>query len=946
VFLLISFSKSFAQQPAHFFLGKEEFEGVQIYDVIQDSELNYWFATDQGFYKYDGYNFVSIKCIDLKGQSAFGFVKNKNNTIFCYNLNNQIIKIENNECSIFYELKEQERSSDIYLHITSDNNLLILTKTALLFDENGKRIKTQTLRPNYYAYPFLTQQGKTISHIADEDSLLVFDNNTFNVVPLINAPDNLIGVLKFFRIHETTYAISIATKEFFTFDENNYQLKSIPENIFIDNKEYLRFYNENNQLWIAGTLSGVRFINEPSQPKPIDLMYSQFLISDVFKDSEGNMLLSTFNNGVLVVPNLEIPDVLTLPENQSIVSIHHDKDAGMLMGTLNGRLLTKKGNDYSVLCDNGRRPLQAIYSWPNFPFILFDDGQIKAYNKATGKIILLVTGSLKDATLVDDHTIYLALNTSICKITWKGLNIFEKEYVNNLKIRSYSIETESKNKNIYVGTSDGLKIVAPNGNIKDAKFNTQSIFANDLENNAETIYVAAKTNGILVFKDGKVIQQIIPKVNQKEIEVYKLIVKDKKIYTNSSEGFVVFDMNGSVLMQLNKMHGFSTNKIFDFEILDDQLWICHSKGIHKLSTELLKSKIEKPLIHLVDININDTVTPTLSQKGEFKSDQRKFRFIVSSSTLRNKENIRYHYKLLGYEDNWSIANYNDNEIIYNALAPGNYTFTVKAENQTVFSDPVFYTFSISAPFYTRTWFIIATALFFLLIITLIYRRQLNVQKKKAKMINELNFSRLTAIQSQMNPHFIFNSLNSIQDLVLKGDVDKSYSFITKFSNLIRRTLNYSDKDFIEFEQEIKLIELYLSLEKLRFKEDLDYKIDADSIEDIMVPPMLIQPFIENALIHGLLHKEGKKLISIRFELTDVLICTIEDNGIGREKAKEIKLRQRSDHESFSSQAIKKRFSILSEHFKGELGFKYEDLYFNNEATGTRVTLYVPVKRKF
>ena len=198
----------------------------------------------------------------------------------------------------------------------------------------------------------------------------------------------------------------------------------------------------------------------------------------------------------------------------------------------------------------------------------------------------------------------------------------------------------------------------------------------------------------------------------------------------------------------------------------------------------------------------------------------------------------------------------------------------------------------------------------------------------------------------MNPHFIFNSLNSIQDLVLKGDVENSYSYITTFSDLVRRTLSYSEKDFIEFEQEIKLLELYLLLEKLRFKKNFSFEIHKGNVEDIMIPPMLIQPFIENSLAHGLLHKEGEKKLSVSFELNDMLICKIEDNGIGREKSKVIKQRQNKAHESFSGKAIGKRLEILSDVFEGDFGYAYEDLYDKNEAIGTRVILTIPIKRKF
>lgn len=223
---------------------------------------------------------------------------------------------------------------------------------------------------------------------------------------------------------------------------------------------------------------------------------------------------------------------------------------------------------------------------------------------------------------------------------------------------------------------------------------------------------------------------------------------------------------------------------------------------------------------------------------------------------------------------------------------------------------------------------------------------MTLQSRKAQQINELNASKLVAIQSQMNPHFIFNAMNSIQDLILKGDIENSYSYVTTFSNLVRSTLKYSDKDFIDFSQELELLRLYLSLEKLRFEEELQFEIEDLVDEDIQLPPLLIQPFVENALLHGLLHKDGLKKLVIRFELREALICTIQDNGIGRERARAIRERQRGEHESFSGKAIRTRFDILSDVHKGEFGYVHEDLLADGLPAGTRITLQIPVRRRF
>ncbi len=934
----------FAQQPSYFLLGEDQFEGVQIYDVIQDNALNYWIATDNGIYKYDCYLFTRIECEGVHASSVFGFVKNNSGIIYCHNLNDQILQIKDGVCKLFYELKVEERSADIYLSITARNELMVLTKTALVFGEDGLLIKCNRPRYNYYGFPFLTAGGITICHIVDSDSLLTYENGVFKTRKLHNDGGTVNGVLKFFTLSGKVYAISTAGKEIYSFDALGYSLNLKSASTFDEHKGFLRFYNENNQVWTAGIISGVNVLSVDDDLKLSETYYPQYLISDVYRDSEGNLLLSTFNHGILIIPDADIPDVLPVAGNRSVVSIHSDDVFGILMGTLTGELVAYKNGNYSSLSNSGLRPLQAVFSWPEFPFVLFDDGNVKALNKKTGEIFVVTKGSLKDATFVDSTTIYFAMNLGVHKVTWKGGNTLTCEPVESLRMRCYAIEYASADKLIYVATSAGVKTLDSKLKVADVYFERKPVFANDIAAFKDVIYLATK-EGIVTCKNGNPVEVIKTIIQDNAIEAMKLDVYEDRINVITRGGFGMFNRKGEVLMQLNRTNGFSTNRIYDFEVISDMIWICHARGIQQLTLDALHAPAVKPLISISSVMVNDKEVLTLSGAA-FTNEERKFKFSFSSPTLRNKQNIRYHYQLKGYDKISLTSEFADHEIVYNALAPGDYTFVVKAENKGVFSEAVYYSFTIAEPFYLRWWFLLATAFAFILAVALLYSYQLNIQQRKARITNELNLSKLTAIQSQMNPHFIFNSLNSIQDLVLKGDVDNSYSFITKFSNLIRRTLTYSDQEFIEFEQEIKLIELYLSLEKLRFGDGLIFHIDIDNVEDILIPPMLIQPFIENALVHGLLHREGEKRLSIRFKMEETLQCIIEDNGVGRAKAKEIKIRQRSEHESFSGHAIKKRFSILSSRFKEELGFKYEDLTENGLASGTRVTLSIPVKHKY
>lgn len=228
------------------------------------------------------------------------------------------------------------------------------------------------------------------------------------------------------------------------------------------------------------------------------------------------------------------------------------------------------------------------------------------------------------------------------------------------------------------------------------------------------------------------------------------------------------------------------------------------------------------------------------------------------------------------------------------------------------------------------------------------RKQRNELKKAYNKLeestrNQLAVSNLNMLKSQMNPHFIFNLLNSIQELVLKGNIDESYTYMSKFAHLVRQTLHFSDANFVDIEEEIELLNIYLELEKLRFTDDFKYVIIDNNIEDVSIPPLLIQPFVENAIVHGLLHKKGKKLITIEFTLSDQLNCKIYDNGIGRDQAQALKIRSKRKHQSFSTRAIEQRFKLLSDLHNFSYGFAYNDIIENDTIIGTEVNLTLPYK---
>lgn len=225
---------------------------------------------------------------------------------------------------------------------------------------------------------------------------------------------------------------------------------------------------------------------------------------------------------------------------------------------------------------------------------------------------------------------------------------------------------------------------------------------------------------------------------------------------------------------------------------------------------------------------------------------------------------------------------------------------------------------------------------------------IDAMKRNEKELMELNVrmaeSKFMNLRLQMNPHFLFNSLSSIQHLIVSKQTTKAYKYLTIFSNFLRSLLNYAEKNFIPLDEEIKILTMYVELESLRFDESFHFNISVDdnlSNDIVFVPSLMIQPFAENAIWHGLLHKDGDKRLHIRFAADggEVLHCIIEDNGIGREKAAAIKNNNISAkvHESKGIGIIRERLHLLQQKTGKPASVNFEDI----EPSGTRVIINIP-----
>lgn len=259
---------------------------------------------------------------------------------------------------------------------------------------------------------------------------------------------------------------------------------------------------------------------------------------------------------------------------------------------------------------------------------------------------------------------------------------------------------------------------------------------------------------------------------------------------------------------------------------------------------------------------------------------------------------------------------------------------------------------IKPPFWKTLWFIVFIGILIIAISYSLYRIRIRkmqrLQRKEIEHINlenELRLSRETALKSQMNPHFVFNVLNSIKAYIYKNDKQKATSYLNDFSDLMRMFLQMSNKPLISLSEEIKMLKLYIGMEAMLLGDDFSFQMnigDNLDVEQTYMPTLILQPFIENAFKHGLHNKQGNKQLIISFSpsTSDFIEIEITDNGIGRKAAKKIKEAEKFKHESFATSAIQKRVELLNKRHQ-TVSFMIHDLYDENkQALGTTVKLKI------
>jgi len=934
----------YSQEPSYIRIGQEELADLEIYSIIQDDNGYIWLSTDRDLIKYDGYNFQHISNNTTGTKSLFGLTKDNNGRLFCFSLGGEIFRIKNDSLLLFFTVPDSLHNIEQTIFFDEQNNLNVCgkhmfkithdLKTELIYDHLGKPASTITgIKTEDGKYIIGSVAGNHIGYLVNGkvQPYVVLQNHNNGFLPITNGKNTYLQVSNEFKLY---------TQQNNRFLPIQLNTTKIPSNT-IAAKTYIL---NNNTFWISTRAGGVyAFDKNGEQMYNGNKILSSYFISAYLKDREGNYWFTTLGKGLIYIQN---PSILSFQnhsilKNEVITTVSAGDGGDMFFGCEGGSVI-KKNNDGFIeyIATNLGKKVTLLKYFSEEKTLVFENNEgLLFFNPDSKKIKKEVknTASVKDIIAVGNNNWLIGTSYGILSTESAHLSIKLNRRISHLY---YHFADSSK----WVISPTGLFYINKKNILEE--LNTWGTFPIDIDGNNDVIWIATAENGVVGIKNKKVILHLNTINGLLSNQIRKIMVRNNLLFITHELGIQIYDINKKTYINIDMSDGILSNYIIDLEYKNDILTLVTKKGIQELRLSQLTKNNTPPIIRINSVKINNqTINLTSStQAGKYNES---FEIFFTSGAYQHQGKLKYIYRLKGKSNNWDTTSFNQNHVKYESLQPGKYTFEVKAVNENnISSEVIKYEYTVIPPVWQRWWFYLIIIVLAIIIVIFIYKFQLNRIQKKNQQKNELISSRLTALKSQMNPHFIFNALNSIQDLVLQQETEKSYDYIVKFSDLVRQTLNYSDKDFIDFEDELKLLNVYLELEQLRFQDKFTYSIKKINIEEIEVPPMLVQPFIENAIKHGLLHKNGDKELSIVFEQTDVLTCTITDNGIGRIKAREIKERQNKAHESFSVQAIKSRFEIMQDLYKSTLGVEYEDLYENGVATGTKVILRLPFKPQY
>lgn len=975
LFTLLVYGHAFSQEPIHY-TTKNGLPSNVVYKTIQDNDGFIWIATDKGIAKFDGETFKVFTVNDgLPSNDIWEiFHTPANNRIwfFCkhkeqgYIYKDRVYAFNNSENAILrpssFAINDSTIAfSDFDVGVFNFNNNISWQKHSL--SPNHKKIKEK-----------FNAKLPTSKHIYWEDnpnySIGVNNINSY----IIDSSYNILNIFNHiyigkditsrdlgFNINKHSYYkyLYIYTNEIFIalLNLKDTSLYIIPTNSLgynVDYIEHIRFQWSDSVFQIT---IDKQFIIITPQGKIISKEYIDCgnKVNRFYKDKEENLWISTFGNGLLLYPkqilynNIQFPQYaiqqIEKADNKLLIGINREGFFKYNTQKDSFELLIKSTE---IIYNIKKLKFSNQYILLTYTNMLFLDSLVSFTFKYPEKEFKVVKGA-KDLELFNNKYYGIFSNSfSTFDINFKNItNIERKNWLKNNYGYSFPglLKLEVFDNKMYTCGTSGLYYFDNDTLIAVIK---DEPLVNLFNFNNKFLLIARESGGLYLYNADTSFNFI----SLKKFYIHNFYIDSiNNIWLSTNNGIHVLEINNQhpdsskIINSFYEEDGLPDNNVNDLTFYNGKLYVATDFGVCTINPS---DKIYKtnPKIYIKSINYNNKFTTDsilsipFNQASNISINYGIIKYNIPKHTS-------YSYRILPKQQEWTASS--SKSVTISNLKPGKYIIEFKATDHHFNTSVIKTVLHITPMWWQSIYAKILYALIFLSLITLVAWLVRRITLKQVNKKNELEKRiaglELMALRSQLNPHFVFNSLNSIHHYIQNHNFEKTETYLLIFSRLVRQFFEYSRRSTITIADEVDLLDKYLAIEKMRFEDKLNYNIIIDENideENTYIPTLIFQPIVENAVNHGIFHKDTPGLIQIEIiqENDKTIKIIVDDDGIGINKAKDIKKNSIQNYKSNSSAVLHERIDLLNKSNQFKINYKLIDKFDTEKKQGTIVEVTI------
>ena len=954
--ILLFFAPSVCASPANWhpeffqYSTKNGLPSSMVFTVLEDREGYIWLGTNHGAVRYDGHTFTTYTTRNgLIDNTVIDIVQDQQGRLWFISLSKKLCYFQNNRIYPFAGNDDLE-------------NTLPFRPSKLFVEDNGTVWLTSLQRNELYRYsddtlqqinwqsspPFKTTHSRAnyyCRRIGHEWMTLTTDQNRSGTTSRkaesagIIARGNDWYAARLPQTNEGTHFYSRVLRNGTIVAWNNFQLLQFNDDrsISVVNTTpagtiHTSIEDSNGDLWLLTKNGAFRYRNGRMDNNAPEHILPGTNIVSMLRDRSGNYWFASWDNGLFFIPGLQFRSLRLSgsPADNALIAAKV-YDNMVWFQNSKGNIYTLDHNATPRLILNGE---QALAPHPeSIDFVRDSRGRLW-----TGQRLHVVTtqygnryraqelqsASAKVLLPLRDGTMAVGTANGLQIFAEDGTCLYPPEGSGHFYVERTNALYEDPDSSIWLGSISGLYRFR-NGVIQyegthDSLLQNRIVALSRTQGGA--LILGTRGAGVLI-KQGRTVHPINTDSGLTSDIIRSIYVddNDSTIWIGTNKGLNRITLHSLSPLQYSILSwtvakGLPSNGINSITYHQGYLWLATDDGLCRFHPDSTERNMLPLPIHITDITVND-IPVKKHAIYDLPWDQNNIAVCFTGIGFRTSEEIRYRYRLLGLGDDTLWHETVNRTIPFLSLRSGTYRFQVSSMNEDgVWNpNPEEILFRI-APHYTETiWFRMAMLVLGILITGTVFWRILESRRKRDAVTAQINELRHQALRANMNPHFISNALSVIQDFVAQNNTLEVNAFLSRFNRLIRLTLETSRNSFVSLAEELERLELYLSLEKVRVGPRLNYRIVVDNrieTQDTPVPSMIIQPYVENAIWHGILPSEHPGTVEINIALADTATYTVEicDNGIGLSEAKR-RAHAHPKRKSFSMDLNRNRLHLLS-----------------------------------